>query len=86
MRTFRHLRAPLLGLALAACGNAGQSLFVGTPTGAGVSAQVFFDRDGSRSITAGDTAYAGLVVNLVYFNGTDTAGMIWNAIEARLAA
>jgi hypothetical protein len=73
MGPLRFLSAAVLGLSLAACGNAGQDLSINVPTGAGVTALVFLDRDGSRSFTAADTAFAGLGVNLIYFPGTDTA-------------
>jgi hypothetical protein len=55
-----------------ACTNAGQSFQVAALTTGGVHVAVFFDRDGSASLTAGDTVFAGVRVALLVPGGPDT--------------
>jgi hypothetical protein len=55
-----------------ACTNAGESFQVAALTTGSIQVAVYFDRDGSASLTAADTVFAGVRVALVVPGGPDT--------------
>ncbi len=55
-----------------ACTNAGENFKVAALTTGAIQVAVYFDRDGSASLTAGDTVFAGVRVALVVPGGPDT--------------
>jgi hypothetical protein len=58
--------------AVAGCGNAGADLGFGVPNGTTVTAIVFYDRDGSVTLNAADTLYAGVKLLLLVAGTRDT--------------
>lgn len=70
----RHISSGIILAVLvgAACTNAGERLTVPAQRIGGIQVLVYFDRDGTRSATSGDTVFAGARVALVAPGGNDT--------------
>lgn len=62
----------LLAAMVGACTNAGEKLTFPALTSGQLTVAAYFDRDGSRGLSAGDTVFAGVRVALLTPGGTDT--------------
>ncbi len=71
MRTLRYRSAAVM-LLLAACTNAGETLTLPPLANGAIGVGVFFDRDGSLTLTGADTIVTGVRVALLAPSGTDT--------------
>ena len=62
----------VLILAVASCDNAGRDLILPPLPQGGIGVGFYFDRDGSGTLTNGDTVFAGARVSLLSAGGIDT--------------
>jgi hypothetical protein len=74
--TFRIRLAILAAAGLVACSNAGDNLQLPALPQRVISTRVYLDRDGSRSLTTGDTTWAGIRVALFAAGGSDTLRVV----------
>jgi hypothetical protein len=67
-----HASLLLAFFAATACTNAGESLTLAPLATGTITADIYFDRDGSRTLTPLDTVVAGVRVGLLALGGQDT--------------